>query len=118
MPDRFKICTTCAHVWETRQSFLADPAVELVGYQANCVILTEGLFLFSHLAPDCLTTLGLPARVFADLYDGPIFAERLRNTPACAGHCLHQDDLDPCPNRCECAFVREIIQVVKSWPKR
>jgi hypothetical protein len=31
---------------------------------------------------------------------------------------LHQSDLAPCPSRCECAFVREVVDMVTHWPKQ
>lgn len=114
----FKECTSCGRPWNTREDFLEDRNVALVGYQAIYLELTAGLFLFNHLEVGCLTTLAIPAALFWDLYEGAIFEERLLNTPRCAGHCLHSDDLKPCPNKCECAFVREILQIVKAWHKR
>jgi hypothetical protein len=44
--------------------------------------------------------------------------ERKTGTEECPGYCLHQDELQPCPARCECAYVREIIQIIRNWPKR
>jgi hypothetical protein len=114
----FKICTTCGHQWPTRDDFLSDPDIRIGGYQALMTDLKAGLFLFTHFDPGCKTTLGFKAETFADLYDGPIFQERMTGTDECPGHCLHESDLRPCPNQCECAFVREIIQIVDNWKKR
>ncbi|MEW6670088.1 MAG: hypothetical protein AB1427_00210 [Thermodesulfobacteriota bacterium] len=111
----FKQCTACRFKWSTRDQFLEDPDVELLGYQANFVELLAGFFLFNH---SCKTTLAIDVEAFTDLYDGPIFRQRLTGTEQCPEHCLHEDNLMPCPNQCECAFVREIIQSVKTWPKR
>jgi hypothetical protein len=86
----------------------------MIGYQPLFEKLTAGLFLFNH---SCGTTLATPAEAFQDLYDGPIFTERLNGTEECGGHCLHEDDLGPCPAKCECAYVREIMQVILNWPK-
>lgn len=112
----FKKCTFCANIWPDRNEFLADPSVKLVGYQAFFDgDLELGLFLFNHLK--CETTLAIQAKEFTDLYDGPVFSERLANTDRCSEHCMNQSDLQPCPNQCECAYVREVVQIVTDWPK-
>lgn len=112
--DLFKRCTKCAVQWRTRDDFLRDPHISLVGYQVNFKILTAGYMLFNH---DCKTTLALPAIVFRDLYDGPVFADNLAGGQECPGHCLYDKDLTPCPAQCECAYVRHILQEIKDWPK-
>ena len=111
----FRICSCCNHKWKTRDDFLSDPDVKIIGYQANFEVLKAGLFFFNH---DCGTTLALYADLFADLYQGPIFQERLQGGEDCPGYCLNKDDLEPCPAACECAFVREIIQCVKKFPRQ
>ena len=85
-----------------------------IGYQVNFKSLDAGIFLFNHR---CKGTLAIPAEQFRDLYKGPIFKERATGSDDCPGHCLHEDQLDPCPVRCECAYVREILQIIRRWPK-
>ena len=46
--DGFKQCTSCGFRWSTRDQFLEDPDLELVGYQVNFVELLTGFFLFNH----------------------------------------------------------------------
>ena len=111
----FKKCSSCGQIWKTREGFVGDPAIDIVGYQVNFPSLGDGLFLFNH---NCQTTLTLRASEFKDLYDGPIFTERLTNSEDCPEYCLHKDNIERCPARCECAYVREIIQLIKNWPKR
>jgi len=113
--DGFKQCTVCGFRWSTRDQFLEDPNIELIGYQVNFGELLAGFFLFNH---SCKTTLAILSEAFEDLYDGPVFSERAFGSAECPDRCLHEDDLSPCPVQCECAFVREIIQHVKNWPKR
>lgn len=113
----FRTCS-CGYVWAARDDFLIDPKVVMVGYQVNFEHLREGFFLFNHLAEGCFTTLSIPAAEFLDLHEGEIFKERRDGTPECVGHCLHQSDLSPCPARCECAFVRKVVNVVAKWPKQ
>lgn len=110
----FKICPLCKKIWLTRSDFLYDKEVSLVGYQAHFEELTEGLFLFNHV---CLATMTLKAGLFKDLYDGPMFESRLTGTDECPGYCLVKKELKACPAKCECAYVREIIQLVLFWPK-
>jgi hypothetical protein len=112
---RFKRCSKCGFVWPERAAFLSDPDLRMIGYQVDFEELTAGLFLFNHV---CGTSLAISANDFQDLYGGPVFTERLNGTKKCDGHCLHKDDLSPCPAKCECAYVREIVQVILEWPKQ
>lgn len=97
---------------------MGDPMVKIIGYQVNFDDLQEGFFLFNHHIETCHTTLSVPAKVFFDLYKGVIFQGRLADTTECSGFCLHRDNLKVCPAKCECSFVREILQTVEKWPKR
>lgn len=94
--------------------FLADSAVSLTGYQADFEELVTGLLLFNHR---CGTTLAIPVAEFQDLYHGPVFEDRLTGTAECPEYCLRQDELAPCNQPCECAFVRGIMQVIRHWPE-
>jgi len=113
--DSVKQCTCCGCVWRTRAAFLSDPQLEIVGYQAEFDDLLLGLLLFNHLA--CGSTIAVPAGLFRDLYDGPVYAQRAMETADCPGYCLRQSELLPCPVQCECVYVREILQIVRRWPK-
>lgn len=106
----FKTCTVCKKEWKSRRNFLDDPNVIIVGYQPHFDTLTEGLFLFNH---SCRGTMSIQAGAFRDLYNGPVFQNRLTGTDSCPGYCLHKNELKPCPSQCECAYVREIIQVIR-----
>lgn len=104
----------CGFGWESRDSFLCDPDIEIIGYQACFTELTAGYFLFNH---SCTGTLAILVEALVDLYDGPVYEERKTGTRECPQHCLHKSDLSPCPTRCHCAYVREILQLVRAWPK-
>jgi hypothetical protein len=116
-PNRiyFKKCPNCGFKWDSRDSFLTDDSLDIIGYQANFKELTTGLFYFNH---SCEGTLAIQAYLFGDLYDGPIFATRLTDCEDCPGYCLYREELQTCPAECECAYVREIVQIIKNWPKR
>ena len=111
----FKKCTCCGSLWFTREEFLSENQLELVGYQVNFANLELGYLLFNHLT--CQSTIAVPAGRFKDLYNGPVFSERKTATENCPGYCADRDAMGPCEQQCECAYVREIIQIVKKWPK-
>lgn len=113
--DVFKKCTACEHLWMSRDHFLNDPGTQLVGYQVNFENLELGFFLFNH--ETCRSTIGIPAGHFRDLYRGTVFKVNLAGTQNCPEYCLHEDQLLPCPEQCECAYVREIIQIIRDWKK-
>jgi len=113
----FKKCTGCGHHWAKRENFISDPQVQLIGYQVNFDELDSGYFLFNHLNPICLTTLALHTGIFRDLYCGEVTHLRETGTIKCTGYCLHPDNMKVCSAKCECNFVREVMQVVLKWPK-
>ncbi len=106
----FAVCPNCGASWKTRREFLDDSDVNIIGYQAHFEELTAGFFLFNH---SCGGTFSLQVNAFQDMYDGPIFTERLTGSDSCPGHCVHKHSLESCPVKCECAFVRDIIQKLK-----
>jgi len=108
---KFKICPNCGTDWETRSDFIYDPEIEIIGYQVHFNDLEKGFFLFNH---SCKGTMSIQVDAFSDMYRGPIFQERLTGTDQCSGYCLHESNLKPCPEKCECSYVREIIQLLKS----
>jgi hypothetical protein len=111
----FKKCTCCESPWYSRDAFLQDRNIALVGYQANFCQLELGYLLFNHLT--CKSTIAIPAGRFKDLYEGPLFSQRMHGSEICQGFCEDIDALEPCENQCECAYVREILQIIKQWPK-
>lgn len=111
----FKKCSNCTHVWPNLNAFLSDPAVEVSGYLADFVDLHLGLILFRHHA--CKTTLSTEVNQFSDLYNGPVYQKVNFLSETCPGYCLHENDLEACPAECECAWIRQVIQIVRGWPK-
>ena len=110
----FQICKYCAFKWGDLNDFLGDPGIKINGYRVNVDDLTAGTFIFNHL---CGATLKLSVKEFTFLHEGPIYKERATGTEECPEYCLYQDQLDTCPARCECAYVRDIIDLIKSWPR-
>lgn len=111
----FKQCSCCESPWFTRDEFLQDENIELIGYQVNFSHLELGYFLFNHLT--CESTIAMPAGLFKDLYAGPVYTQRLTGTEVCQGFCKDMEVLESCDNQCECVYVREIMQIVQDWPK-
>ena len=110
----FKVCSSCGYAWPNRDAFLSDGSLRLIGYQADLDRLEEGQMLFTHGARRCRTTLAISARDFLDLYTGPRCAERKTMAPECPRYCLEETQLERCGALCECAFVREVVYLVKS----
>jgi hypothetical protein len=114
MMNAFKTCPHCSKTWSNRDVFLADADLEVIGYQVDFEAIESGLFLFNH--HDCRTTLAVPAGSFKDLHSGPFFSERKTGSESCPKYCLRQNELERCPVECECAWVREVLQVLRRKP--
>ncbi len=112
--DIFKECTMCGFKWHSRDIFLEDPEIETIGYQVDFTALESGLYLFNHT---CGTTLAILVDNFSDLHNGPIYLESLNGKPECPGHCLHENELNPCPNQCKNSYVRDLLIKIKNWSK-
>ncbi len=108
--EQFKICPNCGKEWKFRSDFIYDPQIEIIGYQAHFKNLEKGFFLFNH---SCHGTMSIPVETFSDMYHGRIYEQRLTGSNQCHGYCLHQSNLKPCPEECECAYVRDVIQILK-----
>ena len=113
--NTFKKCPNCGVIWDNRKDFLADPDIMINGYQANFDNLKQGLFLFDHKT--CQTTMAIKAEQFRDLYDGPVFRKRMTGDDSCPGYCLRPQELSRCPNECDCAWAREIVDIIVNWEK-
>ena len=110
----FKKCSLCSYPWKDRNAFLSDPDIEIIGYQASFDEVKDGLFLFNH---ECKTTLALQVILFDDLYRGPRCDMALAETEECSGYCLDINALSTCSAKCKYAYVRDIIQIIRKWPK-
>jgi hypothetical protein len=113
--NHFKSCTACRSEWKNRNEFLSDPDISVIGYQVHFKELEHGLFLFNHRR--CKSTLSIRVNAFTDLYQGPVYKDRKTEGESCPGYCLYQSELRSCPAECECAYVREILQIIREWQK-
>lgn len=112
----YKRCTTCGTAWADRDSFLSDSHVEFLGYQPMFEGRHLGYFLFNHVM-DCTTTLAVSVDDFRDLYDGPVWQKCNYGGPDCPGYCAHLGKGGHCPAKCVCTWVREVMSLLKAWPK-
>ena len=110
--DFFK-CMNCGTSWKKRIDFLCDDSTKITAYEADFKNLDQGTFVFYHST--CGVIFSLQASKFRDLYDGHVYTERKTDTENCPDYCKNPDELKPCQEECECAYVREIIQVISDW---
>jgi len=110
--DPFKICPKCAYTWKTRDDFLEDPSICLVGFQASSKETESGHYLFNHnlRGNHCDTTLAVEVEAFLSLCKGNIFTDVKFESPLCEAHCTRVEDLSQCPVECKNAVAREIMQ--------
>lgn len=108
----FKQCPCCSFTWASRDEFLADPNLDLNGYQVNFQNLEGGMFLFTHNTESCQSTMTIMMGVFRDLYSGATYTENKALSEECPRYCIEENQLSRCDALCECAFVREILQII------
>lgn len=108
----FKQCPKCNQSWSSRESFLKDESTEFLGYQAFVEDGVLGMFLFNHAS--CETTLALSAADFVDLKPVELYQAPENQHGEPSPHCLSSLPGRPCPEKCECNFVREVIHVIKT----
>ncbi|MFN3134693.1 MAG: hypothetical protein ACK44H_03875 [Candidatus Kryptonium sp.] len=71
----FKKCPMCKNVWETRDEFLNDENLKLIGYQKYMGLYGGGYLLFKHKTKSCGTTIAVKATSFSD---GTASTQRLK----------------------------------------
>ena len=109
----FKVCPMCSTEWNTLDHFLDDKSLELNGYQVDFEKLEWSLFYFTHHKEGCFSTMVIEAKHFLNLYSGKKYTERRTGEDDCPGYCLDKEQLNRCDALCECAFNREVIQIIK-----
>lgn len=109
----FKTCPMCLTEWVTRDEFLDDQTLEINGYGVDFEKLEWSLFYFTHTKEGCGSTIALEAKDFLDLYSGKKYTKRRTGQEDCPGYCLDKKQLNRCDAHCECAFNREIIELIK-----
>ena len=113
LSNSFKICPCCKQSWPSQSEFISDGNLVLNGYMANFKNLDKGLLLFTHNIDNCYSTMAIEVKDFRNLYTGPVYKKRQTKTKDCPRYCLDQEQFERCEAYCECAFVREICNVIK-----
>jgi hypothetical protein len=113
MTTSFKTCPSCKTVWASQEKFISDAGLKLNGYKADFEKLEYGLFFFTHTVPSCQSTMVIEVSDFLNLYTGPRYTERKTDTEECPGYCKDKEQLSRCEALCECAFVREICNIIR-----
>lgn len=103
----------CGFQWDTRDDLLSDESLELNGYQADFEKLEYGLFFFTHYVDGCKSTLAIPASEFLDLNTEKKYTQQKTFSEDCPQYCVDIHELRRCEAQCECAFVRNIITIIK-----
>ncbi|UCD89068.1 MAG: hypothetical protein JSW04_11575 [Desulfobacterales bacterium] len=108
----FKTCPKCAFTWTSSDDFLDDPAICLVGFQANFIETDSALYLFNHILEDnrCNTTMAVEVDNFLFLNKETLFEEIKFGSSMCESHCRNVEDLSECPAECKNAIARKIMQ--------
>jgi hypothetical protein len=113
MPSRtkkeqeFKSCD-CGRSWKTREEFLKDGKVKIVGYQPDLVNHKYNHFVFFHRIKDCGRFFGIRASDFSDLRDGRCPKELCMGQEDCPGYCTDTLDLRVCSVACRNATDRAV----------
>ena len=118
-PEMFKICNKCKTEWKSRDDFLNDPNIAMIGLMANNDDYKKGAYLFTHRLPDdsCNTSIGLYVFNFLDMYNDEMYDTLKIGTDECAGHCVTINELRNCSVHCRNAIAREIMQeIISSLP--
>ena len=116
--DVFKICPMCSTVWKTRGDFLGDKTLEVNGYVTDFEKLEWSLFYFTHSKKNCGSTMAIEVKEFLNLYSGEQYTERRMGQEECPGYCLEKEQLNRCDAHCDCAFNREVLDVIKEKLER
>jgi len=113
-PEIFKICSKCKTEWKSRDDFLNDPNIVMLGLMANNDDYKNGAYLFTHKLPDdsCNTSIGLFVYNFQDMYKGEIYDTLKMGTDECSGHCVKINELANCSAHCRNAVARKIMQEI------
>lgn len=123
----FKTCPLCSTSWYTIDDFIRDSEIEVIGYQPHPEKTGAGLFIFGHR--HCNSSISVQLEALSDLQVcltqdadsvyiiGPDMIQEENSTEVCYTNCLRKTDSSNGNKRCECAYVREVIQLIKHLPK-
>ena len=105
--QEFRKCD-CGQSWETRDEFLQDKMVKIIGYQPDFVSRKYSHFLFFHRAKGCGGFIGIRASEFGDLRETAYPKDLCFGEEDCPGYCTDTLDLRVCSVACRNATDREV----------
>ncbi len=109
----FKKCT-CGKPWNTRDDFLRDKYVKIIGYQPDFISRKYNQFLFQHKTKGCNEFLAVRSSAFADLRERACPDEVCAGKKDCPGYCMNTLDLRICSVACRNATDRELATRISS----
>jgi len=109
----FQTCGSCKGAWSTWDSFVRDPAVRLLGLQADVACPDVSLLVFEHGCGSSVSILSWRLRHLLPEPQSGDPRARLLGAEQCRGHCLRLGDLEACDAPCSNARDRELIRLVQ-----
>ena len=118
MPPRkkkqnFRTCV-CGETWKTRDEFLRDKNVRILGYQPDFINHKYNHFLFQHRVKGCGDLFGIRASDFSDLREKECPNELCFGHDDCPGYCIDAFDLRVCSITCRNASDRKVASKIRS----
>ncbi len=113
--ETFKTCSFCHVKWETRDAFLGDSQLRLIGYQQHYEEQRLGFFLFIHSL--CQTTLSFDPKHLMDLNPMQVFRAEYHDSHHAPFYCLRTKKTG-CWTPCECAAIYEYQSLIKSYKQK
>lgn len=104
----------CGRTWKTRDDFLRDRDVKIVGYQPDFVTGKYNHFLFQHRAKSCGRFFGIRASDFGDLREKECSNDLCVGQEGCPGYCTNTFDLRVCSVTCRNATDRMLASKLRS----
>lgn len=112
-PKSFKTCSMCGFEWPTLASFIEDASLRVEGYQACFEYVEDGLIMVTHTCPKCFSTIAVPVRFFNEFRPKGPELPLLKDSDACEGRCVNENDLKPCAADCKMRWVRDLLQILR-----
>ena len=107
----------CRKQWATRQDFISDPELRLLGLQAVPNFPDANLLVFEH---ECGTSVSVLASRLRDLIPDPEPDDPslplLQGTESCRGYCNRLEELEVCDQRCSNARDRRLTLWLADQP--
>jgi hydrogenase maturation protease len=116
-PPAFQTCGACKWAWPTWESFVLDPAVRMLGFQAVIANPDLNLLVFEHRCGSSISILARRLRHMLPHEDGEPPSATLFGTKQCHGHCRFLADLEMCDSPCLNAHDRKLILLVHEMKK-